>query len=124
MLSLNMSFPSSLLPSTLSKIFFDIFQKVLVKTFIKALSKPIIRESYVALKFVYRTLTENMQSTTSKTEKSGGGSGDGDNKATEELSLVIDDLLNQLGTKFSTISEELLDKSKPLFSRHLVVPIN
>ena len=37
---------------------------------------------------------------------------DSNDKATEELSVVIDDLLDQLGAKFSTISEELLAKSE------------
>jgi hypothetical protein len=33
-------------------------------------------------------------------------------KATAELSAVVDELLNQLSTKFSTISSELLSKSE------------
>lgn len=32
-----------------------------------------------------------------------------------ELAAVVDDLLSQLNTKFSTISSELLAKSKPMY---------
>lgn len=37
--------------------------------------------------------------------------GENTDKATAELSAVVDELLNQLSTKFSTISSELLSKS-------------
>jgi hypothetical protein len=36
---------------------------------------------------------------------------DTSDKATAELSAVVDELLNQLSVKFSTVSEELLTKS-------------
>ena len=104
-----MPFPASLVPSTLSKTFVKILQKVVMKMFIKALSKPLIRKSFKIAKFTYNTLTAPAPS--EKAAKAGQMDPDTDNKATEELSVVIDDLLNQLGTKFNTISEELLGKS-------------
>lgn len=101
-----MAFPASLVPYTISKVFWKVLQKVLLKMFIKALSKPIIRKLFKIARFTYITLTKPVKP--SKTENSG----DGDNKATEELSVVIDDLLTQLSDKFSSISEEMLGKSK------------
>lgn len=76
---------------------------------IKALSKPIIRKSFKIAKFTYSTLTRSFsQSKADKEDKNP----ENENKATEELSVVIDDLLNQLGTKFNAVSEELLNKSE------------
>ena len=106
-----MPFPASRVPNTLSKIFHKTIQKVILKSVIKALSEPFVREAWVVGKIMYQALTSTIQASTTA-EKS---SGDSDNKATEELSVVIDDLLNQLGTKFSTISEELLGKSELRF---------
>jgi hypothetical protein len=103
-----MPFPASLVAPTLSKkAVYKIVLKVVLKSILKALSKPIVKKTWFMGKIMYKTLTDLQ--TSSSTEK---GSGDAENKATEELSVVIDDLLNQLGTKFSTISEELLGKSK------------
>jgi heat shock factor-binding protein 1 len=77
-----------------------------MKIMIKACSKPLIRRIFKIAKYTYHTLTSPSQS---KSESS--------DKATEELSVVIDDLLNQLGTKFSTISEELLGKMDEMSRR-------
>lgn len=77
--------------------------------FIKALSKPLIRRAFKIIKFIYTTLTHAPKP--SKSDKA-SASGDADNKATEELSVVIDDLLTQLSDKFSSISEEMLGKSE------------
>ena len=88
--------------------------------FIKALSKPIIRKLFKIAKFTYITLTKPVPAV--KAAKPDQINADTDNKATEELSVVIDDLLNQLGTKFNTISEELLGKS--MFTNPQVVDEN
>lgn len=101
------------MPYISSKAVTKILQKVLWKMLIKALSKPIIRKAFKIAKFVYNTLTR--PSKPSKSDKA-SASGDGDNKATEELSVVIDDLLTQLSDKFSSISEEMLGKSECLAS--------
>jgi hypothetical protein len=97
-----MDFSSSLFPGIQTQLQ-KIASKVLLKMFIKTLSKPMFRKLFKLAKFTYQTLTS---------VKSQAKSEGNENKATEELSVVIDDLLNQLGTKFSTISEELLGKSE------------
>lgn len=100
---------ASLIPYIPTRAFTKILQKVLWKMLIKTLSKPIIRKAFRFIKFVYTTLTHPPKP--SKSDKA-SASGDGDNKATEELSVVIDDLLTQLSDKFSSISEEMLGKSE------------
>jgi len=104
-----LAFPGS---PALWKTFNKILQKVLVKMLIKSLSKPLIRKVLRLANFTYQSLTAPIKAAKSEPN------GDSDNKATEELSVVIDDLLNQLGTKFNTISEELLGKSKLVHGRH------
>jgi hypothetical protein len=102
-----------LVPASLWKTFRKTCHKVVLKMFIKALSQPLIRKLFKTAKFTYSMLTAlPSQSKADKKDKNA----ESENKATEELTAVIDDLLNQLGTKFSAVSEELLGKS--MFARH------
>ena len=82
-------------------------RKILTKLLLKSVSKPLIKRTFKALQYTYKVLT-----TPSPDMKQAITEGKNNDKASEELSGVIDDLLDQLGSRFSAVSEELLAKSE------------